>query len=136
MYRWLKKRFPDSIPILSQDIIRDVITPGSKTDIQAIEKNRFPIFSRQSEQFKFRYMRYWIVSGHERCNRSVPEELTIALDRIDEFLHSEANQISYSMERGDILYINNNFICHNRTGYIDHAEAEKKRTLVRTWINL
>ena len=34
------------------------------------------------------------------------------------------------------LYINNNFICHNRTEYNDYEDLERKRTLIRTWINL
>jgi hypothetical protein len=39
------------------------------------------------------------------------------------------------MERGDLLFINNRFLCHNRTGFENHPHIEKARTLVRTWIN-
>jgi len=136
LYLWLKEFYPESIPILSKDIIRDVITPGSKVDIKAIKKNRFPIFSYQAEIFKFRYMRYWIISGHEKCNKVLPEELVKSLDHIDEFFERKEHQINYNMERGDILYINNNFICHNRTEYTDYKDPEKKRTLIRTWITV
>jgi hypothetical protein len=135
LYLWLKEFYPDSIPILSKDIIRDVITPGSKIDIEAIKKNRFPIFSYQAGLFKFRYMRYWIISGHEKCNKIMPKELIKGLDQIDKFFERKEHQINYNMERGDILYINNNFICHNRTEYTDYNDLERKRTLVRTWIN-
>jgi hypothetical protein len=136
LYLWLKKYYPKSIPILSKDIIRDVITPGSNIDVEAIKKNRFPIFSYQTGLFKFRYMRYWIISGHEKCNKILPEELIKGLDHIDKFFERKERQINYNMERGDILYINNNFICHNRTEYNDYEDLERKRTLIRTWINL
>jgi len=39
------------------------------------------------------------------------------------------------MVRGDILLINNNFICHNRSKYEDYEDPAKKRTMVRVWIN-
>ena len=136
LYLWLKEFYPKSIPILSKDIIRDVITPGSKIDIEAIKKNQFPIFSCQAGLFKFRYMRYWIISGHEKCNKIAPKELIKGLDHIDKFFEGKERQINYNMERGDMLYINNNFICHNRTEYTDYKDLERKRTLVRTWINL
>ena len=63
------------------------------------------------------------------------KELIKGLDQIDKFFERKEHQINYNMERGDILYINNNFICHNRTEYTDYNDLERKRTLVRTWIN-
>ncbi len=30
------------------------------------------------------------------------------------------------MGRGDILFLSNNFICHNRTKYEDYEEIKKK----------
>ena len=135
LYLWMKQFYPEDLNVLTKPIIRDVITPGSHTDIDAIKKNRFPVFSFVNDVFKFRYMRYWIISGHNRCNIEIPTELTRALERIDEFFQNKKNLAFYRMVRGEILYVNNNFICHNRTKYEDYDEAERKRTLVRTWIN-
>jgi len=136
LYQWLETIHPDFIESLCQNIIRDVITPGSKTDIETIKSNSFPIFSDQTGVFKFRYMRYWILSGHERCNMEISENLISAMDAIDDFFHHKENQLTYFMKRGDILFINNNFICHSRTEYTDYEEVSKKRTLVRAWINI
>ncbi|MCH2229235.1 MAG: TauD/TfdA family dioxygenase [Crocinitomicaceae bacterium] len=135
LYLWMKQLHPEDLDILSRPIIRDVITPGSQTDIEAIKKNRFPVFSFVNDSFKFRFMKYWIISGHNRCNLEIPMELKRALDRIDDFFKKKDNLSYYSMVRGDILFVNNNFICHNRTKYEDYDEPERKRILVRTWIN-
>jgi hypothetical protein len=135
LFLWLKKNHPENVPVLLNNIIRDVITPGSKTDTKAIMKNRFPIFSYKENVFKFRYMRYWIISGHERCKQLVKKELIVALNQIDEYLNKKENSLQFRMERGDILLINNNFICHNRSEYEDYEAPIKPRTLIRTWIN-
>jgi len=58
-----------------------------------------------------------------------------AIDKIEEFFQKKENLLFYKMERGDMLFINNNFICHNRTKYEDQEEKGIKRTLLRTWIN-
>ena len=135
LFLWMKKFHPVVTPVLLNDIIRDVITPGSKVDIESIKKNRFPIFSSEDNVFKFRYMRYWIISGHESCKKLIPQELIIGLDHIDDFLKKKENLLHYNMVRGDILLINNNFICHNRSKYEDYEDPAKKRTMVRVWIN-
>lgn len=135
LYLWMKQLYPEDLDVLSKPIIRDVITPGSHTDIEAIKKNRFPVFSFVNDTFKFRFMKYWIISGHNRCNLEIPMELKRAIGRIDDFFQKKENLSYYRMVRGDILFVNNNFICHNRTKYEDYDEAERKRILVRTWIN-
>ena len=135
LFLWMKQMYPEDADTLAEPIIRDVITPGSAADIKAIKKNRFPVFSIENDVFKFRFMRYWIISGHNRCKSKISPELIRALDRIEEFLQIKENLLFYKMMRGDILFINNNFICHNRTKYEDNEETGRKRTLVRSWIN-
>ena len=130
-----KKNHPENVPVLLNNIIRDVITPGSKTDTKPIMKNRFPIFSYKENIFKFRYMRYWIISGHKRCKQVVKKELVVALNQIDAYFNKKENSLQFRMEPGDILLINNNFICHNRSEYENHEDPIKSRTLIRTWIN-
>ncbi len=135
LFEWLNKNHPESIAPLSQPIIRDVITPGSDTHTEAIRKNQFPVFSFEYKEFKFRYMRYWITTGYERSLTVIPEELDDALNRIEEYFNADENTTRYKMKRGDMLFINNNFLCHNRTSYTDTPGVPNKRTLIRTWIN-
>jgi alpha-ketoglutarate-dependent taurine dioxygenase len=80
-------------------------------------------------------MRYWITTGHEKTETPLKEELQEAMDHIDSYLNDEANCFKFKLSRGDMLFVNNRFLCHNRTEYEDWKEEDKKRTLVRTWIN-
>jgi len=135
LYQWMQKNHPDGVETLKEKIIRDVITPGQDTDKKAILKNRFPVFSLHQDSFQFRYMRYWIITGHERTHTRIAPELITALDNIDEYFNSAANVLDYRLDRGDILLMNNHFICHNRTAYEDSPEDNTQRIMIRTWIN-
>jgi alpha-ketoglutarate-dependent taurine dioxygenase len=56
------------------------------------------------------------------------------MDTIDEFFSREDNTVEFRMERGDMLFLNNRFLCHNRRAFEDHP-AMPSRRLVRSWIN-
>jgi len=135
LYNWMNKHYPEDVKILSQPIIRDVITPGTVNSLETIRKNKFPVLNISSAGFRFRYMRYWITTGYEKSNTPVPEGLNQALDRIDEYLSVDEHILTFNMERGDMLFVNNAFICHSRTSFEDSPDTNKKRTLVRAWIN-
>ena len=38
------------------------------------------------------------------------------------------------LKRGQILFINNRWLFHNRSGFEDHPEPERRRHLVRLWL--
>lgn len=135
LYNWMNKHYPEDVKILSQPIIRDVITPGTVNSPETIRKNKFPVLNFSSDAFRFRYMRYWITTGYEKSNTPVPQGLNQALDRIDKYLSVNEHLLTFNMERGDMLFVNNAFICHSRTSFEDSPDADKKRMLVRTWIN-
>lgn len=59
-----------------------------------------------------------------------------ALDLIDEICADPSIHLSFSMEPGDIQVGNNYSVLHARTRYQDHAEPERRRHLLRTWITL
>lgn len=135
LYIHLSETRPEALSAMEQPIIRDVITPGTVNHVNAIVENAFPIFAFPDEEFTFRYMRYWIETAFSKTGRELPKALAEGLDATDAFFSAQPNAIQFRMERGDILFVNNRFLCHNRTGFEDHPQKEKARTLVRTWIN-
>ena len=135
LYMYLSEAHPEVLAAMQEPIIRDVITPGTVNNVSAILENAFPIFAFPEQGFTFRYMRYWIETAFAKTNRKMPEALTKGLDATDAFFTDPSNAIQFRMERGDILFVNNRFLCHNRTAFENDPQAEKARTLVRTWIN-
>lgn len=45
-------------------------------------------------------------------------------------------QLSMELEPGDIQLLNNSVILHSRTSFIDHEDPERRRHLLRLWLNI
>jgi hypothetical protein len=129
----LQQNFPHLAHLLHTPLCRDVITPGTVQDLDAIRSNDIPLFQYDERGgVIFRYMRYWIESALVKLNEPTPTGLTELLDAIDSFFAQTENAMCFRLERGDMLFVNNRFICHNRTAFID---GDKPRVYVRAWIN-
>ncbi len=129
----LQQNFPHLAELLHTPLCRDVITPGTIQDLAAIRSNDIPLFQYDEQGgVIFRYMRYWIESALEKLNEPSPSGLTELLDAIDSFFAKTENAMCFRLERGHMLFVNNRFICHNRTAFID---GDKPRVYVRAWIN-
>ena len=119
--------------LLHQAWCRDVITPGTVNNTEAILANDIPIYQYDGDGgVIFRYMRYWIESALVKLGREIPSELTKALDIIDNYFAAPEHAMCFRLERGDMLFVNNRFLCHNRTASED---GENPRVYVRAWIN-
>lgn len=49
---------------------------------------------------------------------------------------SEALCLSMDFQPGDIQWLNNHMTMHSRTEYEDYPEPERRRWLLRLWLNL
>jgi len=99
-----------------------------------ISYNSYPIFDVQQDRMRFRYMRHWIESSHEKMRWKVPTFLRIAMDVLDDAL-DKGCCFHESLERGDILICNNACIAHGRDAFQD-APGKPPRHLVRAWIQM
>jgi hypothetical protein len=119
---------------LYREFARDVVTPGKERSVDTVRQNRFPIFRRDaaSGALVFRYMRYWIERAHEAiCEPLEPVERA-ALDRLDALLADERFVLQIALMRGEMLFLDNRTIAHNRTAYED--ARDQKRLYVRLWL--
>lgn len=54
----------------------------------------------------------------------------------DEIAASEAFRFDMWLEEGDVQLISNHTVIHARTGYVDHADVDERRHLLRLWLSL
>lgn len=134
VFRTLERDHPDLLAALQRDKYRDVVTPGKEKTRANLLRNRFPIFAQCDREggVLFRYMRYWIEVGHEKAGAPLSAVEIEAMDRLDALLKHPDNVVSFRLERGDILWVNNRLLAHNRTAYRD--TADNVRQLQRMWI--
>lgn len=135
LYSWLAENHPASLKALTRPIKRDVITPGTRQNLAAINANAFPVFTRSHSTVHFRYMRYWIETAYRKLEQPLPKGLRKAMNLIDGYLIEPANTYSRMLVRGEMLFVNNHQLCHSRTAFTDSPDPRRKRVLVRTWID-
>ncbi len=132
----LREHQPETLQLLYREYIRDIVTPSSGRALEQFIENRFPVFSYglYHSGLTFRYMRYWIETGHKRAGLPLEPECVEAMNQLDAVLGSERQVVRFRLQAGDMLWVNNHIIAHNRTGYED--DPQRPRRLLRMWIKV
>jgi alpha-ketoglutarate-dependent taurine dioxygenase len=130
-YNELLSRHPDVLEVLSQPWHidrRGGLRPGDAPTV------RYPVLSWDGHDLVYRYLRYWIESGHEKAGEPLSAARRTALDVLDAVLNEPGLRQEFDLVPGDMYFINNRWILHNRTAFEDHPEPEQRRHLVRLWL--
>jgi len=127
----LRREHPEALEVLSQPLHvdrRGGVNAGESPTVLR------PIVAWDDNEWIFRYLRYWIEVGHEKVGQPLSAEQRGALDTLDAVLKRHELQVNFSLEPGQMYYINNRWILHNRTAFVDFPELERRRHLVRLWL--
>jgi hypothetical protein len=96
---------------------------------------RMPVFAMRNGQLSCRYQRAGIAAGHRERGVPLSDLELAALDLFDELARAPEHRIAFHLERGDMLVLNNYVVLHARTKFAEHAEPERRRHLVRLWLD-
>jgi alpha-ketoglutarate-dependent taurine dioxygenase len=129
----LAQAHPALLQRLKRSFHRDLVTPGSSNDQAGIRANCFPVFSDARDGPTLRYMRYWIEKGHQRIGQPLEPLDHVAFDALDAALNDPQLRHDFAMAPGDLLFIDNHKVAHDREAYEDDPSAP--RLMVRLWLN-
>jgi alpha-ketoglutarate-dependent taurine dioxygenase len=107
---------------------RGGLRPGEKPTA------RFPVFGSDGPDLLVRYLRYWIEVGHEKAGEPLTPEQTAALDALDRVAGEPRLRVEFALRPEEMLFANNRWLLHNRTAFEDHPEPDRRRHLVRLWL--
>jgi alpha-ketoglutarate-dependent taurine dioxygenase len=93
-----------------------------------------PIFQWDGSELMIRYLRYWIQSGHEKANLPLTPAQVKALDVLDSVLAQRDLAVEFMLQPGQIFFINNRRMFHNRTAFEDWPQPEQRRHYLRLWL--
>jgi hypothetical protein len=127
----LHVRHPDVLELLYQPFHverRGGLRAGDAPTVQ------YPVLSQKDDGLTFRYLRYWIESGHEKVGQPLTPAQAKALDVLDTVSNDPALRVEFALEPGDVFFVNNRWILHNRTAFEDNPELDRRRHLVRLWL--
>jgi alpha-ketoglutarate-dependent taurine dioxygenase len=95
---------------------------------------QFPVIHQDGLELAFRYLRYWIEAGHARAGRPLTAAQLQALNLLDEITSRADLRVEFDLQPGQMFFINNRWILHNRTAFEDYPELERRRHLLRLWL--
>jgi len=83
------------------------------------------------------YQRQYIESARRFDAAPNPDpEYTAALDLFDEIANDPAIHLTMAFAPGDIQFVHNHSMLHDRTGFVDHDDPALRRHLLRLWLSL
>ncbi len=131
VYDRLRSRYPAQLAVLQQPFHvdrRGGARPGEAATAQA------PVLSVHDGEPLFRYLRFWIEAGHDKAGVPLSAPQREALDVLDGLLADPALRAEFTLRPGDMFFLNNRWLLHNRTAFEDFPEPERRRHLVRLWL--
>jgi len=128
----LGREHPEVLAILSQPFHvdrRGGLREGESPTV------RRPVIAAGESGLVVRYLRYWIEVGHEKAGEPLTRDQRRALDHLDAVLARPELRVEFPLAPGQMYFINNRWILHNRTAFTDHSEPARRRHLVRLWLS-
>jgi hypothetical protein len=93
-----------------------------------------PVFASEHGQLSCRYVRSPIAAGHKEAGVPLTDAQIEALDLLDRLCASPELRLAFRLQPGDLLLVNNLAVLHARTQFEDHAEIDRRRHMVRLWL--
>ena len=96
---------------------------------------RVPVFANCNGDLSVRYQRSGIAAGHKERGVPLTGEDIAAFNLFDEIAKAPENRLSFHLERGEMMVINNYTVMHARTQFTNYPEPERQRRLIRLWLD-
>ncbi|MGB7300133.1 MAG: TauD/TfdA family dioxygenase [Burkholderiaceae bacterium] len=134
IYNAILRERPDLVPLLYQPLWFD--HRGERNARTGEPYWVTSISGWANGKLSMMYLRAFIESGQRYEGAPALTDRHVELfDLIDRLAESEALCLPMDFQPGDIQWLNNHMILHSRTGFEDWPEPERRRWLLRLWLN-
>lgn len=134
IYNRMRAQHPDLLEFLFDPIATDrrgEVPPGEKPYME------IPPFCWHAGKLTVFYQRQYIDSAQrfEDAMRLTPKHVE-ALDMFDALANDPTLHIQMRLRPGDMQFVYNHALLHDRTGFTDRPDPAKRRHLFRLWLSL
>ncbi|MBL4720187.1 MAG: TauD/TfdA family dioxygenase [Alphaproteobacteria bacterium] len=126
-----KRKYPDLLPRLYRPYIFDRQREHAPDSAVTISH---PIFESADGAVLGRLSRFQVRNGYKLANETMDAEGAEALDALEEIMDDPTMWKDFYFEPGQIQIVDNRRCGHKRTAFVDYAEPERKRRLIRLWL--
>lgn len=134
VFNEMRKKRPDLLELLLQPIATD---RRGEVPEGMLPYLLIPVFNYFESRVTPFYQRQYIDSAQrfEEAPRLTGRHVE-ALDLFDALCNSPEMHLSMMLERGDMQFVYNHALLHDRTAFADWPEPEKRRHLLRLWLSV
>jgi len=98
--------------------------------------HRVPVFSNTEGMISARYVRTYVEAGEAAAGRPMGDADLAVLDRLEEISKRPDLMLEFTLQPGEMYFINNYTILHARTAFDDFDEEDRRRHLLRLWLEV
>jgi hypothetical protein len=116
----------------------DPVATDKRGEVEADSEPFFtiPVLSWYAGKLSGIYQRQYIDSAQRFENApKLSAEYIEALDLFDALANDSRLNFSMQLETGDMQFVHNHSMLHDRNGFIDWPDADKRRHLLRLWLS-
>lgn len=133
IFNEMRRRRPDLLRLLLQPLATDrrgEVAPGQKPYFM------IPVFNWHQGHLSAIYQRQYIDSAQRfpEAPRLTPD-MVAALDLFDDLANDPGLNFHMALEPGDMQFVFNHTLLHDRTAFEDWPEADRRRHLLRLWLS-
>lgn len=129
----LARTRPDLVQVLYQPWWRDLRTGDGPDSFR-----QSPVYARDDHgQLSVSYGPDYIRSAQRGAHvPSLSSAQLEAMALLDQLNSDPRFSVTMDLRPGDMQFLNNHIILHGRTAYEDYPEPERRRDLIRLWLNV
>jgi alpha-ketoglutarate-dependent taurine dioxygenase len=135
------RRIHDAISRVSPELL-DVLYQGfhhvkidGKTGEFSADTKPRPTFMHRDAKVSCVHYRPFAEKAAELRGKSLSKQQIAALDLFDECANRKDHALRFTLQPGETMILHNRTVLHARTDYEDWPEADKRRHLLRVWID-
>ena len=136
IYNEILATAPHLVDALAAGFRIDLAGKGPTGAADEVTRSRIPIFSWHAGRLSCRFNRKQVEDGQRKLGRSLTEEEREAVETVERLALDPRFRLDMDFRPGDIQWLNNHAILHGRAGYRDSADPERRRLLLRLWMNI
>jgi hypothetical protein len=136
VYNALLAEAPEALDHLYEGFHYDVRGEGPSRNLNEVTRHKVPVFSYFEGRLSCRYNPKPIETAQLKMGEPLSPERLAAVRLMERLAGRQDLRLDMWLEPGDMQILNNLVMLHSRTEFQDWPEPERRRLLLRSWINL
>ena len=136
IYNEICRMYPEYLPSLFRGYHYDLRGEGPTGTTNEVTENRVPVFNRCEGRLSCRFHGQSIREGMKKAGIPLGGIDADAVDCVEALAIDDRFRFDMDLEQGDIQILNNYAVLHARDEFEDWPDQDRRRHLLRLWINL